>query len=92
MYLFSVRSRVLLSVVDDLESDEFIEPFPANNMFDPVDQLMPSMPTKNMAAENQTKNIISMETVAMEHRTNESQLVASAAWKTFSVFLIPHSS
>ncbi|XP_073241160.1 uncharacterized protein [Porites lutea] len=75
----SVRSRVLLSVVDDLDSDEFIEPFPANNMFDPVDQLMPSMPTKNMAAENQTKNIISMETVAMEHRTNESQLVASAA-------------
>ena len=79
MYLFSVRSRVLLSVVDDLESDEFIEPFPANNMFDPVDQLMPSMPTKNMAAENQTKNVISMETVAMEHRKNESQLVASAA-------------
>ncbi|CAH3147328.1 unnamed protein product [Porites lobata] len=75
----SVRSRVLLSVVDDLDSDEFIEPFPANNMFDPVDQLMPSMPTKNMAAENQTKNIISMETVAMEHRKNESQLVASAA-------------
>ena len=66
-----------MSVVDDLDSDEFIEPFPA--MFDPVDQLMPSMPTKNMAAENQTKNIISMETVAMEHRKNESQLVASAA-------------
>ena len=74
----AVRSRVLLSVVDDLDSDEFTEYGPTN-IFDAVDQLLPSAPTKNMVPENETNNIISMETVAMEHRKNESQLVASAA-------------
>ncbi|KAJ7330180.1 extracellular matrix constituent secretion [Desmophyllum pertusum] len=76
----SVRSRVLLSVVDDLDSEEFIEYAPTNNIFDAVDQLLPSAPTtKHLAAENETNKIVSMETVARENRKNESQLVASAA-------------
>ncbi|XP_078359167.1 cyclic AMP-responsive element-binding protein 3-like protein 1 isoform X2 [Oculina patagonica] len=77
----SVRSRVLMSVVDDLDSEEFIDYGPAPNIFDAVDQLLPSAPTKHLAAaaENETNKIVSMETVARENRKNESQLVASAA-------------
>jgi len=70
---------VLLSVVDDLDSDEFIEYGPPNNIFDAIDQLMPSAPAKNLAGENETNNIISVGTIAVEPRKNESQLVASAA-------------
>lgn len=78
--VFPVRSRVLLSVVDDLDSEDFIEYGPAANIFDAVDQLMPSAPTKHLAvAENETSKIVSMETVARESRKNESQMVASAA-------------
>lgn len=78
--VFPVRSRVLLSVVDDLDSEDFIEYGPAANIFDAVDQLMPSAPTKYLAAaENETSKIVSMETVARESRKNESQMVASAA-------------
>lgn len=75
----SVRSRVLLSVVDDLDSDEFIEYSPSSNIFDAVDQLMPSSPTKGLTVENEANNTISLGTVAMETRKNESQMVASAA-------------
>ena len=79
--LFPVRSRVLLSVVDDLDSEEFLDYGPpATNIFDAVDQLLPSAPTKHLtAAENETNKIVSMETVGRENRKNESQLVASAA-------------
>ncbi len=81
MFVFPVRSRVLMSVVDDLDSEEFIDYGPAPNIFDAVDQLLPSAPTKHLAAaaENETNKIVSMETVARENRKNESQLVASAA-------------
>ena len=69
-----------MSVVDDLDSEEFIEYGPAASIFDAVDQLLPSAPTKHLAAaENETNKIVSMETVARETRKNESQLVASAA-------------
>ena len=83
--VFPVRSRVLLSVVDDLDSEEFLDYSPpATNIFDAVDQLLPSAPTKHLtAAENETNKIVSMETVARENRKNESQLVASAAWNCF---------
>ncbi|XP_068710046.1 cyclic AMP-responsive element-binding protein 3-like protein 2 isoform X2 [Montipora foliosa] len=74
----SVRSRVLLSV-DDLDSDEFIEFFPSSNIFDAMDQLMPSGQAKSLAAENETKSTISLETVAVEARNNESHLISSAA-------------
>jgi len=77
----SVRSRVLLSVVDDLDSEDFLEYGPAANIFDAVDHLLPSAPTNHLAtaAENETNKIVSMETVARENRKNESQMVASAA-------------
>lgn len=77
----SVRSRVLLSVVDDLDSEDFLEYGPAANIFDTVDHLLPSAPTNHLAtaAENKTNKIVSMETVARENRKNESQMVASAA-------------
>lgn len=80
-----VRSRVLLSVVDDLDSEDFLEYGPAANIFDAVDHLLPSAPTNHLAtaAENETNKIVSMETVARENRKNESQMVASAAWKCF---------
>lgn len=76
----SVRSRVLLSVVDDLDSEEFMEYGPTNILFDPVDQLLPSVPaTKHLTPANETNQFVSMEAVARESRKNESQLVASAA-------------
>lgn len=76
----SVRSRVLLSVVDDLDSEEFMEYGPTNSLFDPVDQLLPSVPaTKHFTPANETNQFVSMEAVARESRKNESQLVASAA-------------
>lgn len=70
---------MLLSVVDDLDSEEFIEYGPANGLFDPVDQLLPSVPTtKHLTPENETNQFVSLE-VARETRKNESHLVASAA-------------
>lgn len=76
----SVRSRVLLSVVDDLDSEDFIEYGPTNTLFDPVDKLLPSLPaTKHLTPENETNQFVSMEAVTRETRKNESQLVASAA-------------
>lgn len=75
----SVRSRVLLSVVDELDSDEFIEYVPSSSIFDAVDQLMPSAPAKGLEVDNDANSTISLETVAMETRKNESQLIASAA-------------
>lgn len=85
MCVFPVRSRVLLSVVDDLDSEDFLDYGPATNIFDAVDHLLPSAPTKHLAtaAENDTNKIVSMETVARENRKNESQMVASAAWILF---------
>ena len=77
-YTLLVRSRVLLSVVDDLDSEEFMEYGPTNSMFDPVDQLLPSVPATKTPA-NETNQFVSMEAVARETRKNESQLVASAA-------------
>ena len=75
-----VRSRVLLSVVDDLDSEDFIEYGPTNTLFDPVDKLLPSLPaTKHLTPENETNQFVSMEAVTRETRKNESQLVASAA-------------
>ena len=70
---------MLLSVVDDLDSEDFLDYGPA--VFDAVDHLLPSAPTKHLAtaAENDTNKIVSMETVARENRRNESQMVASAA-------------
>jgi len=44
-----VRSRVLLSVVDDLDSEDFLEYGPAANIFDAVDHLLPSAPTNHLA-------------------------------------------
>lgn len=71
---------MLLSVVDDLDSEEFIEYGPANGIFDPVDQLLPSVPTtKHLTPENETNQFVSLEAVARETRKNESHLVASAA-------------
>lgn len=79
-YTLLVRSRVLLSVVDDLDSEEFMEYGPTNSLFDPVDQLLPSVPaTKHLTPANETNQFVSMEAVARESRKNESQLVASAA-------------
>lgn len=79
-YTLLVRSRVLLSVVDDLDSEEFMEYGPTNSMFDPADQLLPSVPaTKHLTPANETNQFVSMEAVARETRKNESQLVASAA-------------
>jgi len=75
----SVRSRVLLSVVDELDSDEFIEYVPSSSIFDALDQLMPSAPAKGLEVDNDANSTISLETVAMETRKNESQLIASAA-------------
>lgn len=75
----SVRSRVLLSIVDELDSDEFIEYVPSSSIFDAVDQLMPSAPAKGLEVDNDANSTISLETVAMETRKNESQLIASAA-------------
>lgn len=75
----SVRSRVLLSVVDELDSDEFIEYVPSSSIFDALDQLMPSAPAKGVEVDNDANSTISLETVAMETRKNESQLIASAA-------------
>lgn len=75
----SVRSRVLLSVVDELDSDEFIEYVPSSSIFDALDQLMPSAPAKGLEVDNGANSTISLETVAMETRKNESQLIASAA-------------
>ena len=78
LFVIAVRSRVLLSV-DDLDSDEFIEFFPSSNIFDAMDQLMPSGQAKSLAAENETKSTISLGTVAVEARNNESHLISSAA-------------
>ncbi|XP_029199601.2 cyclic AMP-responsive element-binding protein 3-like protein 2 isoform X2 [Acropora millepora] len=75
----SVRSRVLLSVVDELDSDEFIEYVPSSSIFDALNQLMPSAPAKGLEVDNDANSTISLETVAMETRKNESQLIASAA-------------
>lgn len=75
----SVRSRVLLSLVDELDSDEFIEYVPSSSIFDALDQLMPSAPAKGVEVDNDANSTISLETVAMETRKNESQLIASAA-------------
>lgn len=75
----SVRSRVLLSVVDELDSDEFIEYVPSSSILDALDQLMPSAPAKGLEVDNDANSTISLETVAMETRKNESQLIASAA-------------
>lgn len=75
----SVRSRVLLSVVDELDSDEFIEYVPSSSIFDALDQLMPSAPAKGLEVDNDANSTISLETVAMKTRKNESQLIASAA-------------
>lgn len=75
----SVRSRVLLSLVDELDSDEFIEYVPSSSIFDALDQLMPSAPANGVEVDNDANSTISLETVAMETRKNESQLIASAA-------------
>ena len=73
---------MLLSVVDDLDSEDFLEYGPAANIFDTVDHLLPSAPTNHLATaaeKNKTNKVVSMETVARENRKNESQMVASAA-------------
>ena len=66
-------------MVDDLDSEEFIEYAPSSSIFDVVDQLMPSSPAKSLAVESEVNNTISLGTVAVETRKNDSQLVASAA-------------
>ena len=67
-----------MSVVDDMDSDEFVDYGPAGAITEAIDQLLPSSPTKTLAANNGTSKLVSMETVTRETNATESHLVASA--------------
>lgn len=78
-----VRSRVLMSVVDDLESEEFdqgsmLEALLATAPVTPAAALMP--------VDNGTRNIVAMESVAKEAEKTESQMVASPAWQSHLIY------
>lgn len=78
----SVRSRVLLSVMDDVDSEEYYEYGPLTpNTIEPAEPFMPPVPSTPVATTaNHTRKLVDMETVAPKpSQHNETKLVAASA-------------
>lgn len=79
----SVRSRVLLSAMDELDSEEYYEYGPSltPNTIEQPELFMPPVPSTPVATSgNHTQKLVDMETVAPEpQQQNETKLVAASA-------------